>query len=65
MLFYFAKRRVISHIIENFLALKIHISLETKVLLDTHGGFRTENRGVLEIKVLQGNIFDMQDVFFF
>ena len=53
MLFYFAKRRVISHIIEHFLALKIHISLETKVLLDTHGGFRTENRGVLEIKVLQ------------
>ena len=34
-----------------FLAFKIHISLESKVLLDTHGGFRTENRGVVEIKV--------------
>jgi len=31
-------------------AFKIHISLESKVLLDTHGGFRTENRGVVEIK---------------
>ena len=33
------------------LALKIHISLETKLLLDIHGCFKCEHRGAVEIKV--------------
>ena len=32
-------------------ALKIHISLETKILLDINGCFVTEHRGPVEIKV--------------
>ena len=32
-------------------ALKIHISLETKILLDINGSFVTEHRGAIEIKV--------------
>ena len=32
-------------------ALKIHISLETKLLLDIHGCFKCEHRGSIEIKV--------------
>ena len=34
-----------------FLALKIHISLETKLLLDIHGCFKCEHRGAIDIKV--------------
>ena len=30
--------------------MKIHISLEMKMLLDSLGGFRTEHRGLVEIK---------------
>lgn len=33
------------------LALKIHISLEMKKALDEVGGFRTEHRGFVDIKV--------------
>ena len=33
-------------------ALKIHISMETKILLDINGSFVTEHRGAIEIKVL-------------
>ena len=31
-------------------AMKIHISAETKLLLDALGGFRTEHRGLIELK---------------
>ena len=37
--------------------MKIHISSETKQLLDSIGGFRIEYRGVFEIKV-KYNLFD-------
>ena len=30
--------------------MKIHISAETKLLLDALGGFRTEHRGLIELK---------------
>ena len=30
---------------------KIHISVDTKLLLDSIGGFRTEYRGLFEIQV--------------
>ena len=30
--------------------MKIHISLETKLLLDSLGGFRSEHRGLLDLK---------------
>ena len=30
--------------------MKIHISLETKLLLDTLGRFHTEHRGMVEVK---------------
>ena len=30
--------------------MKIHISAETKMLLDTLGGFRTEHHGLIELK---------------
>ena len=31
-------------------AMKIHISMETKLLLDTLGRFHTEHRGMVEVK---------------
>ena len=31
--------------------MKIHISLETKLLLDIHGCFKCEHRGAIDIKV--------------
>lgn len=31
--------------------MKIHVSETTKELLDQHGGFTTERRGTIEIKV--------------
>ena len=37
-----------------FAALKIHISLETKLLLDIHGCFKCEHRGAIDIKVSWG-----------
>ena len=37
-----------------FAALKIHISLETKLLLDIHGCFKCEHRGAIDIKVSRG-----------
>lgn len=30
--------------------MKIHISMETKLLLDTLGRFKTEHRGMVEVK---------------
>ena len=32
---------------------KIHISVDTKLLLDSIGGFRTDYRGLFEIQVTQ------------
>ena len=40
----------------NSTALKIHISLETKILLDINGSFVTEHRGAIEIKVGSKNL---------
>lgn len=34
-----------------FLALRIHISLEMKKALDAIGGYKTEARGLVEVKV--------------
>jgi hypothetical protein len=34
-------------------ALKIHISLEMKLALDVPGGFKTESRGLIEVKVIE------------
>ena len=31
--------------------MKIHISMETKLLLDTLGRFHTEHRGLVDVKV--------------
>ena len=38
--------------INYFPAMKIHISLETKLLLDIHGCFKCEHRGAIDIKVI-------------
>lgn len=35
---------------QSLTAMKIHISAETKLLLDALGGFRTEHRGLIELK---------------
>lgn len=36
-----------------FTALRIHISLEMKKALDAVGGFKTEHRGLVDVKVIQ------------
>lgn len=43
-------------------ALKIHISLEMKKALDEVGGFRTEHRGFVDIKVLYCEYFGKKGV---
>ena len=43
---------IASHLNEIGKPMKIHISSETKQLLDSIGGFRIEYRGVFEIKVI-------------
>lgn len=44
---------ITSHLNEIGQPMKIHISSETKQLLDSIGGFRMEYRGVSEIKVIR------------
>ena len=37
-------------------ASKIHISFEMKKALDSIGGYRTEHRGLVDVKVCQSSI---------
>ena len=50
------------NIYEFFTALKIHISMETKILLDINGSFVTEHRGAIEIKVPNINLFNLNTI---
>ena len=41
-----------SHYFSGILAMKIHVSMETKILLDSVGGYFLEPRGLLVVEVI-------------